>query len=491
MGKDKVEPFKPRGGNLAFFCCRDAEVLNCGVAGSGKSFTALKKLDFLCTKYAGSRALIARKTRASLTESALVTFENDVLPKGSAVLADHLQRKTRSVYKYPNGSEVIVGGLDDPTKIMSTEFNFIYLQEAVEILSTDYEALVSRNRYRGTPYNQLLADTNPSHARHWLRKRSMTERVGYDGKPTGKPLVTLINTTLKDNPRFWDEANRSWTEDGMQYLAKMQNLTGTMRKRLLDGEWVSSEGIVYPEFDAEIHVIKRSQMPVIPGHWQRYIGIDFGYQSPFVTLWFALDPQSKALYCYREWYQTAWTVPEHAKKIKFLHGNDPTPTAIICDHDLDGRMTLEQCNGWVTIPAKKNKQDALGIQEVRDRLTPDAKGNCGLYFMEDMLVDYDKAWGDLGNPVGTIEEFGAYAYSPRRDRVSDKEVPMDKWDHGMDVLSYICLHLANHYGEWKGFKSLPATPEPMVLAQDPVGDGGRRWFPYPRLGISGPDGRRV
>ena len=74
-----------------------------GPAGTGKSRGCLEKLHFLASKYAKMRGLIVRKTRASLTESALVTFEEKVVPANHPIL-NGAGRAHRQAYRYPNGS---------------------------------------------------------------------------------------------------------------------------------------------------------------------------------------------------------------------------------------------------------------------------------------------------------------------------------------------------------------------------------------------------
>ncbi len=59
----------------------------------------------------GSRALIVRKTRASLSESGLFTFEKWVLGDGHPLTASGANRQFRQSYRYENGSEIIVGGM--------------------------------------------------------------------------------------------------------------------------------------------------------------------------------------------------------------------------------------------------------------------------------------------------------------------------------------------------------------------------------------------
>src|SRR5665213_974513 len=110
-----------RGGNAQIISSRAEEVIVSGPAGTGKTRAALTKLHKAAIDNPGMRAAIVRKTRESLTQSALVTYENKVLSRGwYQKIAAGCQRRVRQSYRYPNGSEIVVGGIDKPGKIMST-----------------------------------------------------------------------------------------------------------------------------------------------------------------------------------------------------------------------------------------------------------------------------------------------------------------------------------------------------------------------------------
>src|SRR5262245_62179573 len=166
---DEAQPpavdYRPRGAAARLMHDQSAEVLIAGPAGTGKSLACLYKLHLLAELVPGFRGLVVRKTRESLTESALVTYETKVLPPGHPVLAG-AQRRLRQAYRYPNGSELITGGLDKASRVMSTEFDAVYVQEAIELSEGDWEALSSRLRHGVLPYQQLIACTNPDAPTH-------------------------------------------------------------------------------------------------------------------------------------------------------------------------------------------------------------------------------------------------------------------------------------------------------------------------------------
>lgn len=229
-----------RGAAADLWRRRDNEVVLSGPAGTGKSRACLEKLHFCALKYPGARALIVRKTRESLSEAALVTFEDKVLPEGSPI-ADGPRRNFRQAYHYPNGSTVVVGGLDKAGKIMSTEYDLIYVQEATELELPDWLALTTRLRNGVMPYQQLIADCNPDAPTHWLWLR---------GQSGG---LALLNSRHEDNPELYD--GRAWTPRGREYLDRLDRLgvlnpetgarDGTEYRRLRLGEWVQAAGLVY------------------------------------------------------------------------------------------------------------------------------------------------------------------------------------------------------------------------------------------------------
>jgi hypothetical protein len=145
----------PYGGARALWESRAPEVLLSGPAGTGKSRACLEKGYYLARKYPGSRGLIARKTRASLTEAALVTFEEKVLPPG-APLRYGPQRENREVYRLGNGSEIVVGGMDRPSRVMSTEYDWFCANTRSLLRAAPSRAQIGRSDACRNPSDTLV-----------------------------------------------------------------------------------------------------------------------------------------------------------------------------------------------------------------------------------------------------------------------------------------------------------------------------------------------
>lgn len=423
----RCRPYGPKGGALELFYCKDAEALLEGPAGTGKSRSLLEKAHLCLMKYAGARALAVRKTRTSMTESVLVTFEEKVLPAGSPMKAG-TQRKMRTVYRYPNGSELVIGGMDNADRVMSTEFDLILVFEATELTEDDWEKLTTRLRNGVMPYQQILGDCNPSGPSHWLNQRCLAGRT------------TRILSRHADNPTVTP-----------LYLQTLSNLTGARRARLLEGKWAAQEGLVYEDFDAAVHVIPGkalAQMPAGWEAWRKVRSIDFGFNNPFVCQWWAIDPDSR-MYLYREIYRTKRLVEDHAKQIVKLSEGERYE-ATVADHDAEDRATLER-HGVSTVPA--HKAITTGIQAVQTRLLADATERPRLFVLASALVEADTALIEAKKPYSTEQEFGEYIWPKGKDGKPEKEVPVDDNNHGLDALRYCCAYV----------DKLAPTPTPFVF----------------------------
>jgi phage terminase large subunit len=427
-------PYRPQGAALELLRSRDREVVLSGPAGTGKSTAALTKPHACCEKYPGARALMLRKTRVSLTESALVTFEDKVVPEGHPILAGP-SRGARHAYRYTNGSTIVCGGLDRPGKIFSTEFDLIFVQEAIELDENGWEALTTRLRNGKIPYQQLLADTNPDRPTHWLKRRCDADRA------------LMLESRHEDNPLIWDRARGEWTEVGRKYIATLDALTGPRKQRLRYGRWVQAEGVVYEGWNAAVHVIDRF---VIPKDWLRYWVVDFGFTNPFVWSAYARDSDGR-LYRYREIYRTRRLVEDHARWIVELTKGEPKPRAIICDHDAEARATLERHFGMPTTPAFK--EVPVGIQAVAARLRPAGDGKPRLFFLRDSLDQRDAALHEAKKPCCTEEEFDGYVWNTGGGRKQGEE-PEKRDDHGMDACQYLCANIERGW-LWNGMLNRP------------------------------------
>jgi phage terminase large subunit len=276
----------------------------------------------------------------------------------------------------------------------------------------------------------------------------------------------------EDNPVIWDADRGEWTAVGAQYIAKLDALTGVRFHRLRHGRWVGSEGMVYGDWDRNLHLIDRFP---IPDSWRRVRSVDFGYTNPFVCQWWAIDGDGR-MFLYREIYRTKRTVADHAVPIKVKSEGERIEVTV-SDHDAEDRATLHQC-GILTMPA--HKAITPGIQAVEERLRVAGDGRARLFVFRDALVSRDEELTDAKLPTSTAEEFDAYIWPRGQDGKALKEIPVDANNHGMDAMRYAVayLDLVSRPGPSASAPRvapvMPAMRQAMPRYGMPMNMGGRR-----------------
>ena len=269
---------KLRGAASDFAKAEYPECLIVGPAGCGKTRAILEVFHDRLMRYPGSRAIIVRKFRSSLTETGLVTYEEQVLGTGHPIRGS-TRRENRHAYHYPNGSTLVVEGCDKPERLFSSEYDGIYVQEAIELELDEWESLARALRNGKWPFQQLVGDTNPSYPGHWLRKR-LDERK-----------TTELKSWIQDNPAYWDVAKNLPTQAGERYLLRLAGLSGVRRKRLLDGVWAAADELWFDQWDEDIHVTPHAEYdPNLPVR----LAVDPGVYTGVV--WFQVRPPKSKKY---------------------------------------------------------------------------------------------------------------------------------------------------------------------------------------------------
>jgi PBSX family phage terminase large subunit len=414
-------PYQAIGAALDGWRSARREILLCGPAGTGKSRGILQKLHFCSQKYPGARILICRKTRHSITQTAMVTYEKKVLPEGWLDRYVHFNT-TEQQYEYVNGSVIAVGGLDKPSKIMSSEWDMIYPQEAIELLEDDWEALTTRLRNGVMPYQQLIGDTNPGPPTHWLKKRC------------DRGATKMLHSRHEDNPSVTKE-----------YLATLDALTGVRKKRLRDGLWAAAEGMVYDEWDPNIHIITMKQLQerkIIIGDQinrfaiRRFVaGVDWGYKNPGVIQVYGIDGDGRK-YLFREVYQTRRLIGWWVEQAKALHQEfgietffcDPSEPAYIMEFNNADLNAIGATNDIV--PGIDTMKQALAVQ-------PD--GRPGFCVYEFALQERDQLRDEQNQPIGLENEINEYVYEQDKNGRPVKELPVKLNDHACDAARYVCM----------------------------------------------------
>lgn len=389
----------PRGASAELFRRHEPELLIAGPAGTGKTYGALWRLHLAMLKYPGARAIMLRKVQEDLTASALVTYQQRVLGMGNFGVRGFGGSKLKPAgFQYPNGSEILIGGLDKSEKVMSREYDLIYLNEATEASEEDWESLTTRARWGVMPYQQVFGDCNPQGPGHWLYKRVQS----------GKTI--MLTSVHEDNPALFDPAANDWTEAGRAYLARLDALTGFRRDRLRLGLWTAAEGVVYPAFTRATHV-----RTVTCTGWATALAVDVGTRNPTAIL--TARSAGDKLHVEREHYQRGMSSDQITDAVLSAY-NGSGAEFVVIDPSAAGLIASLTDRG---VYVRKGTNDVkVGISRVTAVL-------------RDLTID--------PSCTNLIDEFESYRYPSGGVRDSN-DTPVKEHDHALDALRYLCMELA-------------------------------------------------
>jgi phage terminase large subunit len=392
--------YTPRGGCKDFFYCKNHEYIADGPSESGKTLAACWKMHILALKYPGLNGAIIRKTQKSLYGSVLQTWERVI--NGAPVETYGGEKPEK--YNYQNGSVIWVGGMDNSDKILSSERDFFYVNQAEELALDDWEKLTTRTTGRGAvmPYTMTFGDCNPGGSRHWIRERAQAGKL------------KLIHTTHKDNPTLYT-SDGVLTEHGRRAMETLDALSGVRRKRLYEGIWATAEGAVYDMFDVAVHVKERAEVEFV----QWGLAMDAGYTHPAVILLIGIDSDGR-WHVAREFYERGKLQEDVVKVAKEWYLEKSCSTVAV-DEAAAGLIADLRNNG---IPARGGKGKVFGgITSVQDKLKLQGDGLSRLSISSSC--------------VNVINEFESYVWKPEKDE------PIKENDHAMDAIRYFADVLGN------------------------------------------------
>lgn len=426
----KYVDYKPCGAAEALWYCHEPEVCMSGPANTGKTRAHCERIVWKAENYPGYRCLIARLARAHLTESAVRTMEDLVLWPTHPALRG-ASRANRRSYDWPNGSSVVLGGLDEPTKWYSTEWDDVYVNEVTELSLDQYERFhrALRNKHVRHPsgeghLHQLLSDCNPDAPTHWMRQRI----------DAGKCRELVCRHT--DNPTF-----------GPGDQAALDALTGVRRARLRDGLWVAAEGQIWELFDGREggHIV--DDIPRGPSGMEAFaffvFSQDWGFRKPGCLGVWGVMPNGD-MYLVREWYQQGRAI-DWWVGIADSANRQYKPLRCICDPEDQGAISLYRRAGIPTEDAdKRDRRASLG--QVNDRMMRQANGRPRIFFLRSALVEVDAELAAKYQPVRTVEEIPAYVWRRTKDGQIVKEEPDPLCvDHGCDMTRYAVRFVDKHF----------------------------------------------
>ena len=360
----------------------------CGSAGSGKSYTIAQKLIIRCCSEP-MRVLVCRRYATTLRNSCFALFK-EVLAKWQ--LSSYVQvRETDMSIIFPNGSQIIMVGLDTEEKLLSlNNISTIWIEEAYEVEKSKVEQL--NLRMRGTADNQqLLLSWNPISKQSWLYNFTVEE-------PPENSI--FIHSTYKDNPFLNAEYVAALDEMEIRNPAKYR-VYGR-------GEWgVDTEGLVITNWRKE----EFNPMELAALGYEHRAGMDLGWIDKTAVIDSLYDRENRTIYVFNEFYKSGCQLSDIAKAI--------------------GDMNLKKTKIYVDAAEPRSiqyfKQEGINA-------TPCSKGRdsvkAGIMFLQDSLIIVHPSCQNF------INELENFSYIKSKVTGEYTEDTTHEWSHAIDACRY-------------------------------------------------------
>lgn len=306
-------------------CRKQRNVVVYGGAGSGKSYTVAQFLIIeRLMKLRNKRLLVTRKYNPSLRVTSYQLIK-EIL---NDLKIPYKELKTEQIISLPRRNEIYFRGLDDPEKIKSSEFNYIWMEEATEFDYEDYLQLKLRLRRQTECGNQMYLTYNP--VAGWTQK-AFFETESDD--------VAILKTTYEDNP-FLDE-------EYIRALLNLKEQDETYFQIYTLGEYAEARNQIFSNYK----IIEK-----LPSSYDVIVyGVDFGFNNPTVILEVGIKDDD--IYILKEFYKTQITNNELIQELEYFVKDKNCE--IYADSAEPSRIEEISRAGFNIYPAKKSVKDGI------------------------------------------------------------------------------------------------------------------------------------
>ncbi len=361
----------------------------CGSAGSGKSYSICQKLIIRCCNEPNFRVLVCRRYATTLRNSCYALFK-EVLTKWGLTKYVNM-RETDMTITFPNGSQIIMVGLDTEEKLLSlTNISTVWVEEVFEVEKEKVEQL--NLRMRGQAANQqILLSWNPISKNSWL----------YDFTVVNPPENSVYHhSTYKDNPFLSDEYVAALDEMATRNPAKYR-VYGL-------GEWgVDSEGLVITNWRTE----EFDPMELASAGLQRRSGCDVGWIDPTAIIDSLYDKENKTIYVFKEFYKSGCQLETIVKAIEDMNLTK-------------NRLWVDSAEPRTIAYFKSKRINAEGVPKGKDSV------KAGLMFLQDHLIIVHPSCQKL------IMELENFSYIKSKQTGEWTEDTTHEFSHAIDALRY-------------------------------------------------------
>ena len=297
------------------------------------------------------------------------------------------------------------GKAGDEKLIKGNNYGTAYITEANECSKIFIQEVFDRTL--SSPDRKIFHDLNPKAEAHWYYQ----------------DVLNFHEEKLKANPKyglnyghFTIADNMSISDDQLRAVLSTYDRKSVWYARDILGQRKMAEGLVYPMFSMEKHVVK-GVIPYSSRH-RYYVSIDYGTVNPFAAGLWDFDPVSHKAIMIRELYYRGGSANRtdnegYYRLLKKLIGDIKIEYIIIDPSASSMIETIEKYAEWLVVRADNDVLN--GIQDVTKYL------NMGLLLFHESCKE-------------TFKEFDQYSW----DEESGEDAVIKEFDHSMDMIRYFC-----------------------------------------------------
>jgi len=273
------------------------------------------------------------------------------------------------------------------------------------------------------------------------------------------------------------------------------SLPDRQRDVRLAGDYAAIEGLVYPGFHRDLHVLHpRGNVLLthggdvvcpwpIPANWLRYAAIDFGFGNPTAIVQCAVRPDFDECIVESVIYARSIRASRWAEIIPQVI--PPLRAPLFADHDASERAELA-AKGVATLAADKDV--VIGLESVERWLhpRPDRNGLPRMRFVVHEGVGPSNPLVGRTDAHTLVWELEGYRYpeAKREDSPAPRDLPVKKDDHACDALRYLVRGLEKTLGrEDRPVGAVPKA-DPALTSASPLARA-RGWGDQPPMGFDG------
>lgn len=346
---------------------------------------------------------------------------------------------TEGQVEFSNGSRIIIGGFNnesDIDKYLGIEYDVLVMEEATQLSESKINKIYGsiRTSIPGWRARKYMTTNPDGIGLQWFKHKFVIPWRQHVERWT-----RFFNCHWRDNPLARPE-----------YIRYLESLTGPLAKAWRDGDWDAFEGMAFPTWQDDLHLIEPIDLPL---WWPRWRAVDWGFANPFCAGWFAQNPDNTRIYIYQEAKHTHLTDQQQARLIR--DNTHPEHKILLTYADPAMFAKTARHTGQIYCTADTYKAEGVPLTAGdNDRLSGKRK--------------FDRMLAPLPDGLPGIQIFNTCTYLAGSlptlaldpNRPEDVDTTLD--DHGYDMIRYGLTRVLMPAPPRPGFGQQARNQNPLV-----------------------------